>query len=129
MTLIKRYPARLHTAFWGPPMCTEERKTLRTRRGRGGAAIRDKESRGKDFNRGRHRHNSIDLNDVQHREQDRDKYTVLVCKLEQTTGPTDDSLNQRRGCFSSDLSSYTCNAPPLSIFKQWCLSPSSITQI
>lgn len=29
MTLIKRYPARLHTAFWGPPMCTEERKTLK----------------------------------------------------------------------------------------------------
>lgn len=29
MTLIKRYPARLHTAFWGPPMCTEERKDLK----------------------------------------------------------------------------------------------------
>ncbi len=28
----KRYPARLHTAFWGPPMCTEERKRLEGRR-------------------------------------------------------------------------------------------------
>lgn len=28
MTLIKRYSARLHTAFWGPPMCTEEIRRL-----------------------------------------------------------------------------------------------------
>ena len=54
MTLIKRYPARLHTAFWGPPMCTEVRKRLRTHRGGGrggeGEEQRDKESHDKDFN-------------------------------------------------------------------------------
>ncbi|TMS20519.1 hypothetical protein E3U43_007012 [Larimichthys crocea] len=92
----KRYPARLHTAFWGPPMCTEERKTTQRGGGGGRAAIRDKESCGKDFNQGQHRHNSIDLNNVQHREQDRDKYKVLVCKLEQTTGPTDDLKLKKR---------------------------------
>ncbi|KAM7388213.1 hypothetical protein PAMP_024405 [Pampus punctatissimus] len=69
-----------------------EKETRRTKRG--GAAIRDKESC-KDFKPRQHRHNSIDLNNVQHREQDRDKYK-MVCKLEQTTGQTDDSDFKKR---------------------------------
>ena len=98
MTLIKRYPARLHTAFWG---------TTYVHRGEKGDEKKDKEEEEeqrsetkkavvKTSNRGQHRHNSIDLNNVQHREQDRGKYKVLVCKLEQTTGQTDDSDFKKR---------------------------------
>lgn len=47
------------------------------------------------------RHNSTDLNNAQHREQDRDRQEVLVCKLEQTTGPTGDCRVKKRLLFLS----------------------------
>ena len=78
----KRYPARLHTAFWGPPMCTEERK-------------KDTEEEEEDEQRSETKKAVVKtstkddtdttpsiLNNVQHREQDKDKYKILVCKLE-----------------------------------------------
>lgn len=56
---------------------------------------------------------------LRHREQDRDKYKVLACKLEQTTGPTDDSQTSGRSCFPSDLSNKT-GSLHLQLSKQWC---------
>jgi len=95
MTLIKRYPARLHTAFRGPPMCTKERGNLKTERRRSSSNQRQKESR--------HRINSTDLNNTQHRGQDRAKYKVS--KLEQTTDRQATPKKSWRGCFPSHLSS------------------------
>lgn len=66
MTLIKRGILQDYTQHSGDHLCALRRGgDLKDMRGGGGeAAIRDKESCGKDFNRGQHRHNSIDLNNV-----------------------------------------------------------------
>lgn len=79
----KRYPARLHTAFWGPPMCTEERK-------KDTEEEEEEDEQRSETKKAVVKTSTKDdtdttpsiLNNVQHREQDKDKYKISVCKLE-----------------------------------------------